>query len=126
MKFLPEVPPREFTTGVNNNVTIKDCGRMTLMPDEQISLETETGAELDVTRKNWGFYATPSLNKRLISFDLHGVLVRNVQGHYFVLLVETLKRSEFDKYAQEHNLELILWLDDGVGLDKQFLRAGER
>jgi hypothetical protein len=96
------------------------------MPDEQITLETETGAELDVTRKNWGFYATPSLNKRLISFDLHGVLVRNVQGHYFVLLVETLKRSEFDKYAQEQNLELILWLDDGVGLDKQFLRAGER
>ena len=101
-------------------------GTVYLAPNEQLTFITESKKKYDFTRKNWGFYATPSLNKRLISFDLHGVLVRNVQGHYFVLLVETLKRSEFDKYAQEQNLELILWLDDGVGLDKQFLRAGER
>jgi hypothetical protein len=50
---------------------------------------TKSGAEYDVAAKDWGFYATPSLNGRLQQFGLRGVLIRNRgTGRYFVLLVE--------------------------------------
>ena len=65
MKFEPIEPPRRFVVGAHEDVELSDCGRVALDPDEQISLTTDAGAEYDVTRKDWGFYATPSLNERL-------------------------------------------------------------
>jgi hypothetical protein len=64
MKFLPKDPPRRFTVGSSVKFDMKDCGTLALTPDEQITLVTEKGAEYDVARKDWGFYATPSRTVR--------------------------------------------------------------
>ena len=120
MKFVPIIPPRVYSAGIDQKVMIKDTGRLSLLPDEQVTVRTEAGAELDVTRKSWGFYATPSLNGRLPKFGLRAVLVRNKQGRYFVLLIEDGKHEEFQRYIEEQQLDQILWLDDGDALDAHF------
>jgi hypothetical protein len=93
-----------------------DCGRVELEPDEQLTFTTPDGAEYDVARKSWGFYATPSLNGRLREFGLRGVLVRNRIGRYFVLLVERGHEDEFESYRALEELDVIAWLDSDEAL----------
>ena len=112
MRFRPIDPPRTFTVGLGRRIEMKDCGRLELAPDEQVTLLTEGGAEYDVARKDWGFYATPSLNSRLKRFGLRGVLVRNRLGHYFLLLVERGREDSFHRYLAEEGLRLVTWMDD--------------
>ena len=116
MNFTENKPPREFEAGFDNKVVIKDCGKMALEPDEQITFITEAGCEYDVARKDWGFYATPSLNGRLQQFNLRAVLVRNRINRYFLLLVEKGKENLFYHYVESEPLKIISWLDTAESL----------
>lgn len=118
MKFVPKNPPRRYEAGVSAKVKIADCGTMELAPDEQITFVTPRGGELDITRKVWGFYATPSLNKRLVGFGLRAVLVRNAQGDRFILVVETDKEESFRSYCTEQNLTVLRWLDTTCSIEE--------
>jgi hypothetical protein len=129
MKFKPKKPPRVFSVGIGMKVQLADCGTLSLAPDEQVTLVSERGGEYDVARKDWGFYATPSLNGRLQQFKLHGVLIRNTNtGRYFIVLVEEGKDEEFCAYLNVENLEVIYWLDTTERLDalKQAVIAAGR
>jgi hypothetical protein len=112
MRFEPKDPPRIFTVGNAGPITMRDCGTLRLAPDEQVTLITESGAEYDVARKDWGFYATPSLNGRLEGFGLRAVLIQN-RGtkRYFVLLVERGREASFERYLTVENLRVVHWLD---------------
>jgi len=112
MKFSPIVPPRVFTVGFDQKIELKDCARVGLEPDEQVTFVTESGAEYDVARKSWGFYATPSTNGRLKRFNLRAVLVRNRINQYFVMLVEGGKEPLFQDYVVGERLAVLCWLDD--------------
>ena len=115
MRFDRKDPPRTFVVG--HNIKISDCGTVALKPDEQVTFVTEAGAEYDVVRKDWGFYATPSLNGRLLQFGLRAVLIQNrVTGRYFVLLVERSKEAEFRAYLATEKLRVVHWLDCDEGL----------
>ncbi len=111
MHFEPRQPPREFEVGFDKKGVIRDCGTMRLAPDEQITFKTDDGKEYDVTRKDWGFYAGPSLNGRLASFNLRAVLVKNRVERFFVLLVERGKEEAFNRYVAEEPLQIVSWLD---------------
>jgi hypothetical protein len=117
MKFTPIDPPRTYDVGFGETVTIADCGRIALAPDEQVTFTTESGAEYDITRKDWGFYATPSLNNRLAGFGLRAVLVRNRIDRYFVLLVEKGQEAVFERYLAVESLVVIAWLDSSAELE---------
>jgi hypothetical protein len=121
MKFDEKRPPRVFQVGNVEKFPMRDCGTMRLAPDEQITFVTESGAEYDVARKEWGFYATPSLNGRLASFGLRAVLVKNPGGRYFVLLVQKGRDKEFDAYVKSEQLVIVCWMDS-----EENLRALER
>jgi hypothetical protein len=116
MKFEPKNPPREFEVGYDVKGIIRDCGSMQLAPDEQITFLTESGGEYDLTRKDWGFYATPSLNGRLAGFNLRAVLMKNRLDRYFVMLVERGKEAAFEKYVAQEPLKIITWLDSMAAL----------
>ena len=111
MKFDEKRPPRVFKVGNIEKFPMRDCGTLRLEPDEQVTFVTESGAEYDLARKDWGFYATPSLNGRLASFGLCAVLVKNPSGRYFVLLVERGKQSEFAAYVKSEQLTIVCWMD---------------
>ena len=65
MKFKTKNPPREYNVGIKKDITIKDCGTIFLSDNEQVTFLTDSNAEYDIC-KIWGFYATPSLNSRLL------------------------------------------------------------
>lgn len=109
MKLSLEKIPRDFTV---NGVRIKDHGKILLEADEMVSFVTSSGAEFDFTRKDWGFYATPSLNGRLAKFGLRAALVRSTQSNrFYVLVVERGKEPIFESYLAKERAELLLWMD---------------
>lgn len=110
MRFSPVDPPRRFRAGRRAEVEMCDMGRLALEPDEQVTLTTPAGGEYDVARKSWGFYATPSVNRRLPSFGLRACLATNPDGHRFVLLVEAGCEEDFEGYRVEQGLT-VEWLD---------------
>ena len=66
MKFTPQQPPRAFQVGPTGQITLLDYGKIRLEPNEPVTFMLPEGGEYDVARKEWGFYATPSLNGRRI------------------------------------------------------------
>lgn len=125
MKVTPIIPPRSFTAG-RTNVTLTDCARIHLDADEQVTFVTESGAEYDLARKRWGYYATPSTNGRLAASGLRAVLVRNAADRYYVLLVERGCEAEFDRYIRDERQTVIAWLDndEDCRVIERALRAG--
>lgn len=125
MKFEKLSPPRVFMVGNNVKFNLHDCGRVALKPDEQVTFTTEGGGELDVARKDWGFYATPSLNGRLNEFGLRTALVRNFETEkYFILLVERGKERAFDGYLDQESCEVVHWLDTSEALESLRRKIG--
>jgi len=125
MKFQAKTPPRRFTVGNSVKFDMLDCGDVRLQPDEQLTFKTASGAEYDVAAKDWGFYATPSLNGRLEQFGLRGVLIRNRgTGRYFFLLVESGKEALFDVYCEQENLAVVAWLDNTEACESVRARLG--
>jgi hypothetical protein len=118
LKIFPQEPPRPFQVGLNGQIMLLDCGSIELESNEQVTFTTSNGREYDVTRKSWGFYATPSLNGRLEQFGLRGVLVKNLRTRrFFVLLVEKEYERAFKEYCQAENLKLVAWLDSTDALE---------
>src|SRR5687768_4661660 len=115
MKIELKKPPRYFQV---RDTTLADCGTIQLDTGEQVTFVTEGGAEYDVARKEWGFYATPSLNGRLADHGWDSALVRNREGRYFVMLVERGQRDAFDRYIRDDFSTVVCWLHDADELEK--------
>lgn len=109
-------PPRVFQTGRDRPIAIHDCARIALEPDEQVTFVTGSGAEYDVARKDWGFYAAPSLNGRLLDFGLRAALARSHVGKFYVLLVERGAEASFHDYLRREHNTLVRWLDSSESL----------
>ena len=112
MKVNEKKVPRKFEVGLDKQITIKDCGTIHLKRNEQITFVTGSGKEYDVARKNWGFYATPSVNGRLKGFGFKTALVKNTRGKHYIMLVEKEKLNSFNDYLEEENQTLEHWLDE--------------
>lgn len=112
MEVREKRPPRAFQVGRETSIVLKDCGSIALEPDEQVTFTTGAGGEYDVVRKDWGFYATPSLNGRLPQFGLRACLVRSPAPRYYVFLLEKGKEREFWDYMEAERHEVVCWLDD--------------
>lgn len=111
-------PPRVFRVGNKVQIEMFDCGKVALQPDEQVTFTTESGGQYDVARKDWGFYATPSLNGRLSEFGLRAVLVKNTRTkRYFLLLVEAGKEGTFKEYLVQESCLIVHWLDTTENLE---------
>lgn len=111
MKLTSIEPPREFSVGIDRDVKIRDCAHITLEADEMVTFLTEHGNEYDVVRKDWGFYATPSMNSRLPSKGLRAALVSNTSGHLFVMLVAEGRETAFAAYLEKEKQQVLVWLD---------------
>jgi hypothetical protein len=117
MRFKVMDPPRVFRAGGTPPVEIKDCARIDLEADEQVTFVTTAGAEYDIARKPWGFYATPSLNGRLLEFGLHAALVRSPRGRYYVFLIERGREAECQQYLEAEGHEVVCRLDSDEALE---------
>lgn len=112
MKINTNNNPREFKVGLDKSITLKDCAEIELSPNEQITFKTTTGAEYDVCRKEWGYYATPSMNDRLKRFGFKTALVKNTKGQLYIMIVEKDKVEAFYQYLSSEKNSVIQWLDE--------------
>ena len=101
---------RKFETGITKTI-ITHVADLKLNDDELITIKVNKKIEYDVTRKNWGFYSTPSINKRLLKFGFDSVITHNpYYGTYFMMIVEKNKKKEFIKYLKSQEMVIITWL----------------
>ncbi len=111
MKLDKKDPPRHFAV---KGVTLAHVADVALAPGEIVTFTTPAGGEYDVTRKDWGFYATPSVNKRLKDFGLRTALAEtSATGARYVLLVERGKETAFQAYLDDQGMRVVTWLDEG-------------
>ena len=113
MKLTPHTPPRRFAVGHDGAITLSHCADIALEPDQQVTFTTASGTEFDVVRKDWGYYATPSLNGRLPAHGLRPALVRSGDKTY-LLLVEHGAEPTFSAYLDDQRMTIICWLDGPV------------
>lgn len=103
--------PRKFAVGENSDIVISHVADVTLNLNEQVTFHTSDGSEYDFVKKDWGFYATPSINRRLKSFGFRTALVQNKNGHVYIFVVEQGKDEQFDSYCKTENQTILMWLD---------------
>lgn len=118
MKILLKDPPRQFTVGERGDIAISDVGDIHLAPNEQVTFVTESGRRHDFACKEWGFYATPSVNGRLRNEGLRTALVRNQKGLVYVMVIASEKRAAFDDYCEREKQTVLQWLDE-IGCSEQ-------
>ncbi len=110
MKVELVSPPRPFTV---KGVTMLHSADIKLTADEVVTFKTPSGAEYDVTAKDWGFYATPSTNGRLRDYGFRTAVARSeATGRIYILLVEKDKLPSFETYCEEQHLVIDAWLDE--------------
>ncbi len=112
MRFERTEPVRVFKVGQHRQIDISDCGRVYLEPDEQVTFVTPAGKEHDFVAKNWGFYATPSINGRLADQGFKTALVKNSFGKYYIMVVDLDKMADFNAYLEIERHEIAEWLDE--------------
>ncbi len=114
MKIKSNNPPRVFNAGKNKakEIYISDMGDIHLDPNEQVTFVTDNGNRHDFCRKNWGFYATPSMNSRLKNENFITAMVINKEGSNYIMVVEKSKIKEFQLYLKDENLTVVSWFTD--------------
>ena len=112
MKIDILVTPRKYRVGLKKQIEISDCGKVYPVADEQLTFVTPSGREYDVAAKSWGFYATPSVNKRLTGQGFKTALVKNSEGRIYVMLVEKDRLMAFQTYLDEEKQVVVEWLDE--------------
>jgi len=117
MKFIPTEPPRIFSVGHQHPIDLKDCAHIKLEADEQVTFVTDSGAEYDVVQKSWGFYATPSLNRRLPKCGFRAALVKSPDGRFYIMLVERGQEEAFDQYLAIERQIVVFWLHSDKQLE---------
>jgi hypothetical protein len=118
MKTTWRDPPRRFDPDGTGRFAIADAGCIELGSDEQVTFVGPTGSEYDVVRRDWGYYATPSLNSRLPANGLRPLLARNGAGRFFVCLIERGRERQFADYAEAAGMQALGWLDHGPTLER--------
>jgi len=112
MNIEPIHPPRTFPVGYHD-LRLAHVATIGLDPDEMVTFTSEPAREYDVVRKDWGYYATPSLAGRLKSFGFRAAVMRNRNTrHCFVVLVDETRIDSWRKYMAAEEQEIVLWLDD--------------
>ena len=112
MKIKHNDPARIFNVGKDKNTEISDCAKIWLENDEQVTFVTKSGKQYDLAAKDWGFYATPSINGRLRREGFRAALVMNPQGRYYVMIVEIEKIKDFEDYLKAEGENIREWLGE--------------
>lgn len=104
--------PRQFPVGVND-IYLSHVANIALRPDEMVTFVSDGDREYDVTAKDWGYYATPSVGNRLRRFGMRAALMTNIRTHeVFVVVVFVDHIASWREYMVAEHQELIVWLDE--------------
>ena len=112
MKIKVKKIPRKFLVGIEKKTTIKDFGKIYANENEMLSFVNSNNKEYDVVAKDWGYYATPSINGRLFDEGFKTALVKNSFNKYYIMIVDIEKMDSFFLYLKLDDQEVVEWLDE--------------
>ena len=113
MNFEEKRPPRKFLVGrTDEKISISDCGDIYLDANEQVTMISLNGKRHDFVSKEWGFYATPSVNGRLKNEGFKTALVQNSSGQIYIMVVDKDSLGEFERYCTMEKQQVLEWLDE--------------
>jgi hypothetical protein len=104
--------PRKYSVGAGGSIEISDFGEVELGPNEQLTFLSPGARKFDFTAKDWGFYATQSVNGRLKDEGFKTALVQNRQGRIYVMCVDCERMNRFLEYCESEDQTIIEWLDE--------------
>ena len=100
---------RKFKVGMKK-IELTEKAHIFLKNNEMVTLKNKK-MEYDIVKKDWGFYATPSINERLLKFNFKTCIIRNkISKNIFILIVEKKKIKNLNKYLKNENCKVIKWL----------------
>ena len=111
MKIYKKKIPRVFKVGIKNKIILKDVGNVYLRDNENLTFISGKNKKYEICKKNWGFYATSSVNKRLNKEGFKTALVKNWQNKFFVMIVDKNKKTSFKEYCNKEKYRIVQWLD---------------
>ena len=114
MKFNIKKKPRIFSVGFDKSFNVKDYGKVNVdHTDKEFELLTFSNKkkDYDFGITNWGYYATPSINKRLRNNGFQTFLVKNIYNNIFIMVVDDNKLTKFKKYIEFENQKILSRLD---------------
>ena len=78
-------------------------GDICLGDDEQVTFKSQSGTKYDFAKKNWGYYATQSINHRFKNEGFKTALVINKDKRIYIMVVEIEYLDKFFEYCEEEN-----------------------
>ena len=112
MKIKINKKPRKFTVGHNNTI-LKDLGKIYLNNNEQLTF-IKKKSQYDLVKKDWGYYATPSVNKRLKNFKFRTFITENSFKSIYIMIVHKEKIKNFRKYLRADKIKIIKEITNGI------------
>jgi hypothetical protein len=103
--------PRIFKVGIKDLIEIKEVAKINLKSNEQVVFVSKK-KKYDFVKKNWGYYATPSINGRLKDEGYKAALVKNEVSKIYLMVVDKDKIKVFKKYCKKEKQKIIKWLDE--------------
>lgn len=100
---------RKFSVGLKKQITINHKANIFLKDDEMITFVTKKKSQYDITKKNWGYYISQSINKRVKDEGFKIAMVTNIFGRKYLMAVEKSNTNLFKKYCSEEKFK-VKWL----------------
>lgn len=102
---------RRFKVGIKKDIEIKHIANIYLNSNEQVTFFSKKKREYDFVKKDWGYYATSSINSRLKKFNFLTCLIKNkLIKKLFIVVVYKEKLNLFRKYLKKEKLKVVSWL----------------
>lgn len=111
MKFIKKKKSRKFK--VNNRIFLKDCGKIYLNSDEQVTF-VRNKSEYEIVKKDWGYYATPSINNRLKNFNFRSFITQNLRNFIYINIVHKENFKSFKQYLKDEKMTIVKEITNGL------------
>ena len=100
---------RKFKVGIKKTQLVEKA-HIFLKNNEMVTFKNNK-MEYDVVKKDWGYYATPSINQRLLKFNFKTCIIKNkTSKNFFILIVNKKKIENLNKYLKGENCSVVKWL----------------
>ena len=100
---------RSWTVGSDRDIIITEKLKIQLNDDEQVSfIGNKNNTNYEICKKNWGYYISPSLNKRLKNYGFRVYITKNKKGQNYLMAVKFKMVKEFKLYCKKEKLKFKL------------------
>jgi len=97
---------RSWKVGEKKTINITEKIKIELDDNEQASFVEKNGNySYEVCKKNWGYYLSPSINKRMKDYNHKIYLTKDESNKIFIMAVKSKKIQSFILYCKSENLK---------------------